>query len=666
MTSSDQNKTRPTAPASGHQDVEDTLPESFDPKRFAPRAVTPDPNGPHPSEDQEMAELMRALRESIPYQEEENDVKTWQPDPMRPRGPAGAKPGAAAAAGQAPAPAAEGNPADDDFARLLRSLRESIPDDPEPTTTTYGPEAVTRRPVTEATLHHPGPERESAAPNLANDDQSYTFPPPTRKYRPVAETLPVAPEPQHADHEDQSVTFPPPTRRYRPAEIEPDPVEAHQADHEEQSFTFPPPTRKYRPAETEPDPVEPRHADHEDQHLEAPAIDTSMFADLLSSLHDSVPRRPDADGASDPIKEATANRDRFRELRFQSPRAKTPVADPMEDDEEPESEPRRASQVWKIALILGGASALGLAVALINPFGDSPPYPPSPVVVPSEMQNTAKPQDQVAQNSPVVVPTTPTPDLAPPSHPIALLPSKPTPVPKPVDLAPAAVEAPPPVAVPPPKPAPPPVAVPPPAPEPAPVAVLPPAPEPPPPAAPPPVAALPPVATPPPVATLPAPKPVPPPAEVAAAEPPPAIQEPLPRRSTSPGPRASAPPPIAEKPAPAPVEVASLPPPNEAPANPEPASQASAPPPASADHANGPRVLTVQIGSFQIPENADLLIKDLKKQGFDAYSKDWTDGSGRVWHVVRVGRLTNRSAANALARKLANGTDLEPYILSVH
>ena len=77
-------------------------------------------------------------------------------------------------------------------------------------------------------------------------------------------------------------------------------------------------------------------------------------------------------------------------------------------------------------------------------------------------------------------------------------------------------------------------------------------------------------------------------------------------------------------------------------------------------------MFTVQVGSFQVLQNADFLINDLKKKGFDAYSKDWTDGGGRLWHVVRVGRLSNRAAANALVKHLSNGTDLEPYILSVH
>ncbi len=79
-------------------------------------------------------------------------------------------------------------------------------------------------------------------------------------------------------------------------------------------------------------------------------------------------------------------------------------------------------------------------------------------------------------------------------------------------------------------------------------------------------------------------------------------------------------------------------------------------------------MFTVQVGSFHIPGNADILIKSLKEKGFDAaYSKDWTDSEGHLWHVVRVGRLTSRAAANALLKQLNNRTKpgSESYILSV-
>jgi len=77
-------------------------------------------------------------------------------------------------------------------------------------------------------------------------------------------------------------------------------------------------------------------------------------------------------------------------------------------------------------------------------------------------------------------------------------------------------------------------------------------------------------------------------------------------------------------------------------------------------------MFTVQLGSFQVPKNADLLIRDLKEKGFDAYAKAWTDDAGHLWHVVRVGHLSDRAAANALARKLAGRTGLKPDILNVH
>ena len=88
---------------------------------------------------------------------------------------------------------------------------------------------------------------------------------------------------------------------------------------------------------------------------------------------------------------------------------------------------------------------------------------------------------------------------------------------------------------------------------------------------------------------------------------------------------------------------------------------AGAPPP------TGPRVLTVQVGSFKIADNAERLITSLREQGFDAYSKDWTDRQGQLWHVVRVGRINDhdRGAATGLAQRLRGKTGKENFVFSV-
>ncbi len=648
VTSSDPNKTRhPTAPASGDPDVEDTLPEGFDLSRFAPRGATVPPHSVSQSEDEEMAELMRALRESIPYQEEDEPPKETQ----RPASPSSSPSMAFEAptsrtsvapgpgSGHSPEPEPEAGPdsdsAEDDFARLLRTLRESIPDDPEP---------VAAEPSqTEAAAEPEWPlDRSAAVP-----DRPLTETPEPRTVRAAPYFAAPEPEPEPEVFEPEPAAYTPPAvgrSSSAPSATDHPVSDSLSNDH--------------------------HGAGHEDSDVEIPPGDAGLFADLLSSLRESAPRSSETDPSLDldPVKEITANRDRLRDLRADNLRADEMVDELDEEDEgESEPEPSRLSRVWKIALMLGGASAMGLAVALINPFGESSPPspPPTPVVVPTTNEDVGKFNALVptAQHAPVTVPILPAPE--PP--PAVVKPIEPAPAPSPAPVsapaltkeasppvAPPPVEAAaaPPVAAPPLQPAPPPAAAPPPVAsrppiaEPPPVAALPPAPEPPPPAAPPPSMA----------SARSAPPPAPPPVQVAAVAPPPVAvaSAPVPskRPVLPPEPAKSAA--LSSPPAPPPVE---------APPSAERSPPSAERPPVAP---SGPRVFTVQVGSFQVLQNADFLINDLKKKGFDAYSKDWTDGGGRLWHVVRVGRLSNRAAANALVKHLSNGTDLEPYILSVH
>ncbi|MEI7609319.1 MAG: hypothetical protein WCJ64_18215, partial [Rhodospirillaceae bacterium] len=78
------------------------------------------------AEQEEMARLMKTLRDSIPYDEDEVEDG---PEPVGAE-PAYALPAESASAG-GEGDGGEGSP-EDDFARLLRTLREGIPDDPEP------------------------------------------------------------------------------------------------------------------------------------------------------------------------------------------------------------------------------------------------------------------------------------------------------------------------------------------------------------------------------------------------------------------------------------------------------------------------------------------------------------------------------------------------------
>ena len=688
VTSSDPNKTRhPTAPASGDPDVEDTLPEGFDLSRFAPRGAAVPPHPVSQSEDEEMAELMRALRESIPYQEEDGPPKEMQrsalaspppsppsppspppppPSPPPPPPPSTAfeapmsQPSVTSGPGHAPEPEADphSDSAEDDFARLLRTLRESIPDDPEPAAEPSRSEAVavSERPLDRFATGPDRPPMETPEPRSVRTAPYFTAPEPERE--------PEALEPEPVAYPSSAVG------RSSGAPFAADhPVfdslsdDHHGVGHED--------------------------GGHEDGDVDIPPGDAGLFADLLSSLRESAPRSSEPDPSPDLVKEVTANRDRFRDVRAADLRAADLRAadlraddlraddlraadlrvDEMvdeldEEDEEPEPEPSRLSRVWKIALILGGASALGLAVALINPFGDSSPPlpPPAPVVVPTTSEEAGKLNmlAPTAQNAPVTVPILPVPEPLP----AEVKPIEPVPAPAPAPT-PAPVSAPALTKVTPPLVAPPPVEV-----AAAPPLAAPPLqPAPPPAAAPPPVASRPPVAEPPPTAALPPASEPPPPAA-----PPPSVApaRSAPPPTTPPAQGATGAPSVAVASAPAPPKRPVLPPEpaKKSAVLPSPASSPLVEAPPSAERPpvapSGPRVFTVQVGSFQVLQNADFLVNDLKKKGFDAYSKDWTDGGGRLWHVVRVGRLSNRAAANALVRHLSNGTDLEPYILSVH
>nr|WP_246500661.1 SPOR domain-containing protein [Azospirillum rugosum] len=101
--------------------------------------------------------------------------------------------------------------------------------------------------------------------------------------------------------------------------------------------------------------------------------------------------------------------------------------------------------------------------------------------------------------------------------------------------------------------------------------------------------------------------------------------------------------------------------PARAPAKPS----ASAPPPAAPPQAPKPVVLTppavpsvpdghfaVQVGTFQIADNADALLRRLRDSGYTAQVVDWTDAEQRSWHAVRVGGYADRATAKRAADSL--------------
>ena len=536
-------------------------------------------------EREEMARLMKTLRDSIPFQEEELlqeeeppvAYEPTEPDPEPAYEPLPEPDHAGLDFGTS---GGDGGSDEDDFARLLRTLREGIPDeDPEPL-----------EPLDELTPYDPhryeppeGEARPYDTPYDAPYDPSPLQPPPAEEYAAY-----------EAEAEDETGDY----AGHLAGEVE----EAEEAEEAEDGGDE---GEAYEEAEAltlaDEGPAPAAHSAHRDDHhpLDVSPGEQAVIADLLRSIHGEDPGH-DSDTPADARSLSANRRDAIghRDL---------PAAD---FDEEERSD---RGQAWKIVLALGAAAALGLVIALVNPFGDKTlPQTPNRVVVPLPPPPAPRPSTQMAEIAPVVIPPPPAPPPAPAPAPVAAQPPKPEPPPPP---APKPVAAPPQVAALPP------------------VAVPPPAPQPPPTPAPPPVASHP----------VPKPEPVKPePVKVEAPKPPPPKPEPAkPAVVVKAKPVEAAEPPIAPEER---VAVA-----------------AGAPAP------TGPRVLTVQVGSFKIADNAERLIKTLKQAGFDAYGKDWTDRNGQLWHVVRVGRINerDRAAASSLAQKLRGRPEKDTFVFSV-
>ncbi|UEM24020.1 SPOR domain-containing protein [Skermanella mucosa] len=77
------------------------------------------------------------------------------------------------------------------------------------------------------------------------------------------------------------------------------------------------------------------------------------------------------------------------------------------------------------------------------------------------------------------------------------------------------------------------------------------------------------------------------------------------------------------------------------------------------------RYYTVQVGSFQDPANAASLARELSGKGWDAFVSDWTNGAGKAWKVVRVGRYgTEKEAADA-SDELRSAANLRGNVIRV-
>lgn len=116
---------------------------------------------------------------------------------------------------------------------------------------------------------------------------------------------------------------------------------------------------------------------------------------------------------------------------------------------------------------------------------------------------------------------------------------------------------------------------------------------------------------------------------------------------------------VSDEAASAPASVAAVPP-AEAAVEAAPAPP-TAPPP-KVDPAQAPGGFTIQVNSFQSPSQAQAVVDELKRQGFEAY-RIQADVNGRTWHRVRVGSYRGREEANAEMERLSViRSDLRPMV----
>jgi hypothetical protein len=326
------------------------------------------------------------------------------------------------------------------------------------------------------------------------------------------------------------------------------------------------------------------------------------------------------------------------------------VADLEDDDEEPKAA-SGGLPLGKIAAALIAAAGIGFAVVMLDP-GDGPPGDPSGAATTSLVQPAPAITRAPAANT-----ANPAPESLIARAPVASAPALPVPppaAPPPTPPAGAAPMAPPPALK---------------------------APEPP---------ALPPTAAP---ASTARPAPVAKPAEPPHAAPPaatPAAQvAAAPTPAEAPAPKAAEAPPAkpAEPPAPKavetgalqamlappkdPREVAKRPPPPAKPAEAKAADakptvktplQPAAPPPSGDAVPNGR--YSVQVGSYQVAENAAIQVQKLKKAGYAAFGLEWTDSANRTWHAVRVGGYADKAAAQHAANDLKAKMGVPAYPVS--
>jgi cell division septation protein DedD len=72
---------------------------------------------------------------------------------------------------------------------------------------------------------------------------------------------------------------------------------------------------------------------------------------------------------------------------------------------------------------------------------------------------------------------------------------------------------------------------------------------------------------------------------------------------------------------------------------------------------------SVQVGAYPDPTSAERLARDARNRGLDARVVAESDGAGRAWHAVRVGRMPDRVAASLLAGELRTRHGLSGFVV---
>ncbi|MBI3993932.1 MAG: SPOR domain-containing protein [Candidatus Lambdaproteobacteria bacterium] len=101
-------------------------------------------------------------------------------------------------------------------------------------------------------------------------------------------------------------------------------------------------------------------------------------------------------------------------------------------------------------------------------------------------------------------------------------------------------------------------------------------------------------------------------------------------------------------------------------ATPAPARQPQAPtaPQAAAPTANGDGAYTVQVFSSQHADNAQELVSNLRRQGFNAYMNQFQAANSKTWYRVRVGRGATKAEAETLKERLMREANIKsPAVL---